>query len=79
LISATRINASNQGINNRCVLEQTYTYNGTSQITINEIGLMYKDNRVADEAYMTLVAREVLDSPITVSNGDTFTVSMIIG
>lgn len=56
---------------------QTWTYNGTSEVTIKEIGLvnMFDWNG----QHFCLNARQVLDSPITVNQGDTFTVSMTIG
>lgn len=45
-----------------------------AETTISEIGMYY-----GFQDYGWLLAREVLDSPITVNNGDTFTVSMVIG
>lgn len=56
---------------------KTFTYRGTEPIEIKEIGLFksqyyYQNN-------MCLLAREVLENPISVSNGDTFTVTMVIG
>ena len=57
---------------------QTFSYNGASPTTIKEIGLFYKTSTTAG-AKLVMFAREVLDQPITVSNGDTFSVSMIIG
>ena len=42
--------------------------------TISEIGLYFG---YSDYGY--LLARELLQSPITVNNGDTFTVSMKLG
>lgn len=57
----------------KIVLQTTFNWSG-AETEIKEIGLMVNWN-----AHYALLAREVLDSPITVNNGDTFTVSMVIG
>lgn len=54
---------------------KTLRYIGTDPITITEVGLFF--NHRNDKWF--LEAREVLDTPLTVSNGDIFTVTMIIG
>jgi hypothetical protein len=56
----------------------SFEYTGTSEITIKEIGLFMKVNSTANSK-SAMLAREVLDSPITVNNGDIFSVSMVIG
>jgi hypothetical protein len=60
------------------ILTMSFEYTGTSEITIKEIGLFMKVNSTANSK-SAMLAREVLDSPITVKSGDTFTVSMVIG
>ena len=61
------------------ILTQVWTYSGNSEVTIKEIGLFTKTMNSQGTKKPCLFAREVLDSPITVNNGDTFTVSMVIG
>lgn len=75
LNSASRTNPASQGLKNKCILSQTITYNGNTEITISEIGLF----AIMGNGSACLVAYELLDSPITVNQDDTFTVSMIIG
>ena len=64
-------NSSDQSV----ILQQIWQYNGTSEIQINEIGLF------ADcfGGIVAMFDRTVLDSPITVNNGDTFTIALTIG
>lgn len=56
---------------------KTFTYTGADDADISEIGL-FKCS-VSDTNRIFLVAREVLENPIHVSNGDTFTVTMTLG
>ena len=82
--AASRINPANQGLNNKCILQQTITYNGSTPITINEIGLFF----IAGNGSAILTAhtsKDELDgngnpifTPITVEQGDTFIVAMEI-
>ena len=76
-VSSTYINLGT--VNARRNLSATYTYAGTSALTINEVGLIFKGVEGPYDDSVFLIAREVLDSPITVNQGDTFTVSMVIG
>ena len=52
----------------------SFQYTGSSDDVINEFGLLFENN-----GNLYLIAREVLETPITVNNGDTFTVTMTIG
>ena len=71
-------------------IKQTATYNGSngavlttswrndsaSPITVKEIGAAYKVNAMAyDKAYNILLARKVLDSPVTIQPGETYVFS----
>lgn len=59
---------------------RTMTYNGVEPVEIKEVGFYFNSKGGSSSpSAMVLLAREVLDSPITVHNGDTFTVSMTIG
>ena len=64
--------------NTQIVVLGNYSYNGTNPITISEIGYFTKINDSANTK-TALFAREVLPTPITVTNGETFTVYMVIG
>lgn len=64
--------------NNRILLTADYSYNGSGAITISEIGYFMKISTVANSK-AALIAREVLNTPMTINSGDTFQVSMIIG
>lgn len=57
----------------------TVTYTGNGSITIGEIGLRANVMNTNGSFIKFLCARQALDSPITVNNGDTFSVSMAIG
>ena len=70
--------SKSQTSDKKIVLTQTYQYNGSGEIAINEIGLVVQVNLMG-AGQPLLMARVVLDSPITVHNGDIFTVSMVIG
>ena len=62
------------------LLEKIFTYSGAETIAITEIGLYKKVVITSSGAYKNLCfAREVLNTPIMVTNGDTFTVTMAIG
>lgn len=60
----------------------TYKYTGTDTITISEVGMFTKIELAATStghyAAPLMLAREVLETPITVSNGDIFTVTMTL-
>ena len=61
------------------ILTATYKYTGADTISISEIGLFVKIKGVEDSKYYPLMlARDVLETPITVSNGDVFTVTMVL-
>lgn len=76
-ITSAQITRNTSVYDGNLVYIQTYSYNGGSPLTIREVGLiMHGSYDVGGEFF---IAREVLDSPITVNNGDTFTVSMVIG
>jgi len=77
IIAHSATNSNSQGVDNVLLLSQTLRYGGNSELTIKEFGLFVKMHYTAVPTVM--IAREVLDSPITVNNGDTFTVSMAIG
>ncbi len=64
--------------NPKVTFTETFLYSGESPMEIKEVGLFHKGTS-SGGVYPIMVAREVLDNPITVNNGDTFTVSMIIG
>lgn len=76
----TVVSANENLTGNNIVLDKTFTYSGTQDITIAEIGLYKKTIVSSTGMYNTICfVREVLDTPITISNGDTFTVTMTIG
>lgn len=62
-------------------ITQSFVYNGSTDVTITEVGLI---NSVAKSASSSdgyarlLMAREVLENPITVSKGQQFVVTMTI-
>ena len=72
---------SSTAISARCpgsaIISQGFVYTGESTITITEVGLF---NSVFDKANIkrVLMAREVLENPITVSKGQQFVVTMTI-
>lgn len=59
------------------VITRTFTYTGSSNITITEIGVFH-NGRDASNYYAFLLSRELLDTPLTVSPGETFTVTMTL-
>ncbi len=63
------------------VFQNLFTFTGNSTTIIREVGLVYTNSWSGSGSTTAtiLVAREVLDSPITVNYGDTFAVSMVIG
>ena len=63
------------------ILEMTFQYSGTDTKTINEVGLFYRRGtpNVWTAYPLIMFAREVLEQPITINSGDTFTVSMTLG
>lgn len=60
--------------NGALLFTQAFIWNDV-ETEIKEVGIMFEWQGHDS----VLIAREVLDSPITVNNGDTFTVSMTIG
>jgi hypothetical protein len=72
--SSTKISSNSQRL-----LTQVWQYNGSSEITIKEVGLFVRVWRSSSEAEITMFDRTVLESPITVNNGDTFTIALTIG
>lgn len=56
---------------------KTFTYIGVNEITINEIAF-YKSLYDGLTPHTFCLARQLI-KPLTVSNGDTFTVTMVIG
>ena len=56
----------------------TYRYTGSNTITISEVGLFDKMLSSDRLPHSFMLAREVLETPITVSNGDVFTVTMVL-
>lgn len=57
---------------------QVWKYNGETEITINEIAF-WANYYWNSASRIFIIDRTVLDSPITVNNGDTFTIAMTIG
>lgn len=55
------------------------TWKGSNGASICEIGLFCGDTYYSANWSVFMVAREVLNTPITVNNGDVFTVSITIG
>lgn len=61
------------------ILTATYKYTGSDTTNISEIGLFVKlfgTDRTTLHSFM--IARDVLPNPITVSNNDIFTVTMVL-
>lgn len=61
------------------IMTATYKYTGSDMTNISEIGLFVKlfgTDRTTPHSFM--IARDVLSNPITVSNGDVFTVTMVL-
>lgn len=79
ITSASLINAKNQGQDAFAVIQQIWSYTNTesptTEVTINEIGLCLNHTTYGK----IMVAREVLESPIKVKDGDSFIVAMKIG
>lgn len=73
--------ANNTDVLGQQILGMTFQYNGADAQTIKEVGLFYRRGtpNVFAQYPLIMFAREVLEQPITVNNGDTFTVSMTIG
>lgn len=80
------IESSNYTVDNsykpKYILTITYKYTGADTITISEVGLFSKQNLAVTStdhyAVPLMFAREVLETPITVSNNDVFTVTMVL-
>lgn len=53
-------------------------YTGEETIEIKEAGIFQYLNKNSNTAYWFLMAREVFATPVTVSNGDTITVSISV-
>ena len=68
-------NSSYQNVDGTITLVQTATYTGAEPCTIKEVGYAVRYSAIPRPM---LIAREVLKQPITVNQGDTFTVSMVI-
>ena len=64
-------------------ITQSFVYNGSTDVTITEVGLINSVAKSAnvknpDDYARLLMAREVLENPITVSKGQQFVVTMTI-
>ena len=58
---------------------QAYKYTGVKPITISEVGLFRAVQHENTRKFSPiLLMRDVLSNPITVSNGDVFTVTMVL-
>lgn len=57
---------------------RTFIYTGSETITIREVGLFQSINIATGTSTPLLIMRKVLENPITVSNGETFTVTLEI-
>lgn len=62
----------------RYIFTITYKYTGADTITISEVGMFTKLAKDDNNLTIVMLAREVLETPITVSNGDVFTVTMVL-
>lgn len=58
----------------------TYQNTGSNNVTVSELGIITAYNTSAwdNPAQAALVAREVLDSPVTIAPGETYAFSMTI-
>ncbi len=56
----------------------TITNTSGSDLTINEIGLRISDTSTANSAYVALLTRDVLDTPVVLGDGKTKTFSVTI-
>lgn len=80
------VESSNYTVDNsykpKYIFTITYKYTGTDIITISEVGLFSKQTLAVTStdhiAVPLMLAREVLETPITVSNSDVFTVTMTL-
>ncbi len=75
----TMSNAKIELVDGKFVLTETFTYIGTNGIIVNEVAL-YKSFACGSSSNVTIIcfARQKIE-PLTVSNGDVFTVTMVIG
>lgn len=72
-------NVENNSYKPKYMFTITYKYTGADTITISEVGMFTKLSVSASATTAPLMlAREVLETPITVSNNDIFTVTMTI-
>ena len=72
-------NVENNSYKPKYMFTITYKYTGTDTITISEVGMFTKLSISASVTTAPLMlARDVLETPITVSNGDVFTVTMVL-
>ena len=83
ILSNNRAFTADNYSNNSVTFSQVWTYAGESAIEIKEIGFVSNisinpGNNVSVPKNF-LFDRTVLDNPITVTNGDTFTISLTIG
>lgn len=75
IISSSRVLG---GTNNKntVTLTQVWQYNGTGSVDVNEIGLFAVSYGMTKDF---ILEHTVLDNPISVENGDTFTIALTIG
>ena len=72
-------NVENNSYKPKYMFTITYKYTGTDTITISEVGMFTKLSISASVTTAPLMlARGVLETPITVSNNDIFTVTMTL-
>ena len=71
-------NVENNSYKPKYMFTIIYKYTGADTITISEVGMFTKLAQTNDDYAAIMLAREVLETPITVSNNDIFTVTMTI-
>ena len=69
LVGSTKFNRNDTSI---LTVVSVYKNNTDSDITVNEIGLMFSNTSTY------LLGREVLDSPVTIKAGETYTFTVIV-
>lgn len=57
---------------------RTFIYTGSDSITVKEVGLFQSINTAEGSSIPLLIMRKVLENPITVGSGETFTVTLEI-
>ena len=75
IVSATLTKLYSNYEDTKSIITQLWEYTGSTPITINEIGLIVEQNGNIH----IMLDRTVLDTPITVNSGDTFTIALTIG